>query len=112
MIKRAGLIFFVLLVLVALSNLCIAQTTLTYAIKPNSLVLKNDTLFWSDESESPVKQLSLESGELIHLARKMEVPVNYNVAGQYMYWVETRSGFSPSENCVATDATKILQKTN
>jgi len=78
---------------------------------PAHLALSKRYLFWSDDSETPVKRMPICSGEAISIATKMGVPANLTFKDQNIFWIDERSGKSPSGSCTAGHAsTRILNK--
>lgn len=78
---------------------------------PAHLALSKRYLCWSDDSETPVKRMSICGGEAIALALKMGVPANLTIKDQNIFWIDERSGYSPSGSCFSGHAsTRILNK--
>jgi hypothetical protein len=80
------------------------------------LVVRGTNLFWTESSETPLRKISLAGGDITSLARKMGVPENPVVHGQDIFWIDARSGFSPSwgsgGGCVGQGVIWILNKTS
>jgi len=76
-----------------------AETVLSWGQHPAHLVSKHNYLFWSDASETPIKKTPICGGETIPLAKKMGVPANVAIQRQYIFWIDERTGISPSGSC-------------
>lgn len=66
---------------------------------PNSLILKGNNLFWTDTGDFPVKKYSFSTNQITVLARKVGIPVTFQIHDEYIYWIDGRSGWSPSGSC-------------
>lgn len=58
----------------------------------NQLLVRNSTLFWVDSSDTPIKRMSTNGGEITALARWTGSPINAVTRGQYIYWIEDGAG--------------------
>lgn len=83
--------------------------SLERAFYPGSMVLKNGSLYFSDTSDAPVKRIDLQIGTMIPLVAKAGAPSGFCVQGDYIYWVETRSGWS--EYCTGNGVIQVLKRT-
>lgn len=104
--QRAVILFSMALAMVLLFNLwsleAAAETVLWSGPNtPAHLALSKRHLCWSDDSETPVKSMSICGGDAIALAMKMGVPANLSIKSQNIFWIDERSGTSPSGNCTA-----------
>jgi uncharacterized repeat protein (TIGR01451 family) len=98
---------------VVLSPLCVwGAALLETAPQPAHLTVHNDMLFWSETGDTPVKKISLLDGKITPLAAKIGVPANIALRGQYVYWIDERTGISPSGACTGTGVIWSLQKTS
>lgn len=79
---------------------------------PSHLVLQRCDLFWTEASETPVNRISLQGRETARLVNKMGVPENFIVHGGNIFWIDQRSGISPSGNCTGPGTIWILNKTS
>jgi len=59
---------------------------------PSSLEEKDTYLYFSDDSEYPIKKVSKDGSAIIPLTIKMGTPTSFVVQEPYIYWVEVRSG--------------------
>jgi hypothetical protein len=90
-----------------------AEVLLATAPRPSSLILDNCDLYWSDASEAQIKKISVHGGEITSLGTKMGVPANLAIHGQYIFWIDARSGISPTANCTGASAvTWILNRSS
>lgn len=78
---------------------------------PAHLVADNGVLFWSETSENPVQMIPLAGGSPVALAQKMGVPAGFAVLGQDVFWLEERSGVSPS-GCAGPGVIRRLNRTS
>jgi hypothetical protein len=115
---KAVVLISMALAVVLLFNLWCAEATAETILwsgpdTPAHLALSKRYLFWSDDSETPVKRMPICGGEAISIATKMGVPANLTIKGQNIYWIDVRSGRSPTNNCFkgsGMPATGILNK--
>jgi hypothetical protein len=70
---------------------------------PSYLTLKNNNMFWSDASETPIKKIA-ENANVTSLARKIGVTVNE----QYMFWIDDNRGWGSG----CSNGLRILYKTS
>lgn len=63
-------------------------TTLAIGLPyPTNLIVKETHLFWSDDSDTPVKNMSLSDGNLTSVVRRLGDPENVVINGQHLYWI-------------------------
>lgn len=59
---------------------------------PNHLKIKNNYLYWTERSDTPLNRISLDGGGIEPLANKIGVSINIVIYGQYVYWVDDQRG--------------------
>ena len=78
---------------------------------PAGLVVLNGALYWSEAGEEPVNGISLAGGSPpFVLAQKIGTPAGFVVQGQDVFWLDERSGISPS-GCTGPGVIRILNRT-
>ncbi len=78
---------------------------------PSRLVHKGGELFWSEAGENPVNKISVSGGSAVALAMKVEFPASVALHETDMFWLEARSGVSPS-GCVGGGVTRRLYRSS
>jgi len=78
---------------------------------PSHLVEHKGELFWSEAGEESINKVSLAGGSAEVLALRVEAPEEVAVQGQDVFWLESRSGFSPS-GCAGPGVIRNLHKTS
>jgi hypothetical protein len=89
-----------------------AQTLIESRQYPSYLVAKDRYLYWSDASETPVNKIPNCGGGNVPLVPKMDVPAFIEIQGNNIFWIDQRSGISPSGSCTGTGVIWILKKTS
>jgi len=74
------------------------------------LLLAGSELVFTDGSDFPIKVLSLETGRVRSLVRKMGVPEDLAVAGGSVVWTEAQSGIGDS-GCVGAGVIRVVNQT-
>lgn len=81
-------------------------TTLASNISnPDHLKIKDTNLFWSDDSDTPIKNKSLVEGNITAVVRQLGDPANIIVNEQSLYWIGTGIGLGSTLNKSTLDGT-------
>ncbi len=75
---------------------------------PTNLIVKKRHLFWSDDSQTPIKSMSLSDGNLTSVVRRLGDPEHIVINGQYLYWIGS-GGVDPS-SCTGMGLGRSLNK--
>lgn len=89
-----------------------AITPLTFVEENAQLDPSGRYLFWSDISETPISKIPKCGGEAYPLAFRMGVPVSFTMNGDSLYWIDQRTGISPSGSCTGPGVIWRLNRTS
>jgi hypothetical protein len=67
------------------------------------------SLYWTEGTESAVRAVPVAGGSATTVARRFGVPIGLRVAGEYLYWIDARTGFAPS-GCAGDGAYAYLRR--
>lgn len=97
-------------------------TTLASNISnPAHLKIKDINLFWSDGSDTPIKNMLLTEGNITSVVRQLGDPINVVVNGQNLYWIGSgteigntlyKSTLDGTSSTVLTEGKKDVEATN
>lgn len=66
--------------------------SLTTARYPGNIITRDNILFWSEQSLTPINKVSVLDGQPpVALASSIGVVKDYLIAGQYIYWIDNQS---------------------
>lgn len=89
-----------------------AITPLTFIGNTARLEPRGRYLYWSDTSEAPIHRMPKCGGDAVPLALWMGVPVSFTIKGNSLYWIDQRTGISPSGSCTGPGVIWRLNRTS